>query len=462
VKKETHNHTIVALSTPQGEAGIAVIRLSGPDSLSIVSGVFQGKENIDNMKSHHAAHGWIVEGSEPQDEVIVTLFRSPNSYTGEDVVEVSCHGGPYVSQRIVELFLTQGAKPALPGEFSQRAVLNGKMDLAQAEAVADMIQAKTEASRRVAAYQLEGGLSKRIRAMQEQLLKACSLIELELDFTEEDVEFASRKEMKAMFTEMISDMDTLLASFNRGRVCREGIRMAIVGRPNVGKSSILNSLLERERAIVTEIPGTTRDTIEDVLDIEGILFVVTDTAGLRETEDRIEQEGVRRAEEALDRAELVLLVLDGSAPLQQEDEKLMRRIQDMKRPTLVVVNKADLKQKLNSEKVNGWFSGKNVLHVSALKQNGIRELIDMLKDSVLSEGFPHKGDVVITRIRHRDCLLRAVESLRKAETSLSQLMSQEFIALDLREGLNALGEIIGETTTEDVLNRVFSEFCIGK
>ena len=222
MKKETDNHTIVALSTPQGEAGIAVIRLSGPDSLSIVNGVFQGKENIDDMKSHHAAHGWIVEGSEPQDEVIVTLFRSPNSYTGEDVVEVSCHGGPYVSQRIVELFLTLGAKPALPGEFSQRAVLNGKMDLAQAEAVADMIQAKTEASRRVAAYQLEGGLSKRIRAMQEQLLQACSLIELELDFPEEDVEFASRKEMKAMFTEMISDMDTLIGSFNRGRVCREG------------------------------------------------------------------------------------------------------------------------------------------------------------------------------------------------------------------------------------------------
>ena len=462
MKKKTDNHTIVALSTPQGEAGIAVIRLSGPDSLSIVNGVFQGKENINDMKSHHAAHGWIVEGSEPQDEVIVTLFRSPNSYTGEDVVEVSCHGGPYVSQRIVELFLTQGAKPALPGEFSQRAVLNGKMDLAQAEAVADMIQAKTEASRRVAAYQLEGGLSKRIRAMQEQLLQACSLIELELDFPEEDVEFASRKEMKAMFTEMISDMDTLLGSFNRGRVCREGIRMVIVGRPNVGKSSILNSLLERERAIVTEIPGTTRDTIEDVLDIEGILFVVTDTAGLRETEDRIEQEGVRRAEEALDRAGLVLLVLDGSEPLQQEDEKLMQRIQDTKRPTLVVVNKTDLKQKMNDEKVNAWFSGKNVLHVSALKQNGIRELIDMLKDSVLSEGFPHEGDIVITRVRHRDCLFRAVESLRKAETSLIQSMSQEFIALDLREGLNTLGEIIGETTTEDVLNRIFSEFCIGK
>jgi tRNA modification GTPase len=398
----------------------------------------------------------------PFDEVIVTLFRSPNSYTGEDVIEISCHGGLFLTQRMVELLLKKGARMAQPGEFSMRAVLNGKMDLAQAEAVADIIHAKTEAARRAAAYQLEGRLSEQIRCMRDKLIHACSLVELELDFTEEDIEFVSQKKMKRLIADTISDMDSLIASFHQGQVCREGIRMVIVGRPNVGKSSILNSLLERERAIVTEIPGTTRDTIEDVLDIEGILFIITDTAGLCETDDRIEREGVLRAEEAIDRADLVLLVFDGSELVQQEDALLARRFQNTNKKVLIVINKMDLEQKIQVSMLNEWFPGISGIQISALKRNGIRELIGMLKKTVLSEGFPGEGEAVLTRIRHKDCVVRAVKSLRKAHASLNRSMSQEFIALDLRESLNALGEILGEITTDDILQKIFSEFCIGK
>ena len=257
-------------------------------------------------------------------------------------------------------------------------------------------------------------------------------------------------------------MKQLVESFHRGRICRDGIRMVIVGRPNVGKSSILNSLLERERAIVTEFPGTTRDTIEDILDIEGILFTITDTAGLRKTEDRIEQEGVRRAEEALDRADLVLWVLDGSEPLLPEDMKLADRIKKMKTPVLAVVNKIDLEQKFDETLISEWLTQESRIKISALKQSGIPELIDALKKKALAGGFPHEGEVVLTRYRHRDRMMHAAESLEKAKKSLKKDMSQEFIALDLRESMNSLGEIIGETTTEDVLDRIFSEFCIGK
>ena len=427
-----------------------------------MSSVLHSKIPIKKTESHRAVHGWIRDGEEPVDEVVVTMFHAPESFTGEDVAEISCHGGLFVSQCVVELILKKGAVMAGPGEFSQRAVLNGKMDLAQAEAVADMIQAKTEASRRVAAYQLEGRLSQRIRTMREQMIKACALIELELDFSEEDVEFASRQELRVMIRKLSDEMKRLVSSFDRGKVCREGIHMVIAGGPNVGKSSILNTLLERERAIVTEIPGTTIDTIEDILDIEGILFKVTDTAGLRETEDRIEQEGVRRAEEAMERADLILLVLDGSESFQPEDEALVLRIQAMKKESLIVINKIDLEQKLKVESLRKLIPGKFEIRISALKQQGIQKLIDVLKKKALSGEFPHEGEVVLTRSRHRDNMRRALQSLENAEESLEKKMSQEFIALDLRESLNQLGEIVGETTTDDILNRIFSEFCIGK
>ena len=454
--------TIVAISTPPGEGGIAVVRLSGPEAISIAESIFRGKIDISKSESHKAYHGWIVDGSEPIDEVVLTLFRTPRSLTGEDVVEMSCHGGMFVSRRILELLVAGGARPARPGEFTQRAFLHGKMDLSQAEAVVDLIRARTEASRRVAAYQLEGQLSKRLEEMRGHLMRVCSLLEIELDFCEEDVEFASRKELMELLRSTREEMKALLASFDRGKVCREGIRMVIVGRPNVGKSSILNSLVERERAIVTEIPGTTRDTVEDVLDIEGLLFLVTDTAGVREVQDPVESEGVRRTERALAESDLVLLVFDGSESLKQEDETLIQRVKNLDKQVVAVINKVDLEQKIDIRKLKRRMPGTRFLRVSALRKKGIHDIIQALEQTVLSGELPQEGEVVITRVRHRDSIARAYERIGQAENSFRRGMSQEFIALDLRGALEALGEITGQTTTDDILDQIFSEFCIGK
>lgn len=454
--------TIVAISTPPGEGGIAVIRLSGSEAISITESIFRGRMDISKSESHKAHHGWIVEGSEPIDEVVLTLFRTPRSLTGEDVVEISCHGGLFVSRRILELLVAEGARPARPGEFTQRGFLHGKMDLSQAEAVVDLIRARTEASRRVAAYQLEGQLSKRLEEIRDHLMRVCSLLEIELDFCEEDVEFASRKELMELLRSTREEMKVLLASFDRGKVCREGIRMVIVGRPNVGKSSILNSLVERERAIVTEIPGTTRDTVEDVLDIEGLLFIITDTAGIREVRDPVESEGVRRTERALAESDLVLLVFDGSESLKQEDEILIQQVKNLEKRVVAVINKVDLAEKIDIRKLKRRMAGIKFLRVSALKRKGIQDIIQALEKTVLSGELPQEGEVVLTRVRHRDSITRAYERIGQAENSLRSGMSQEFIALDLRGALDALGEITGQTTTDDILGQIFSEFCIGK
>jgi tRNA modification GTPase len=415
-----------------------------------------------DSRAQRAHHGWIMDGSEPVDEVVVTVFRNPNSYTGEDVVEVSCHGGAYVSRRIVQMIVNGGARPAEPGEFTQRAFLQGRMDLCQAEAVADLIQAKTEASRKVAAYQLEGRLSHRLEEMRQRLVKACSLLEIELDFSEEDVEFASRDELKHLLDEMKTELKSIIGSYDRGRVCREGIRMVIVGRPNVGKSSVLNALVERERAIVTEVPGTTRDTVEDVLDIDGLLFVITDTAGIREAEDPVEKLGVDRARQALDAADLVLLIFDGSEPLTGEDEALIRSMGKTGKKEFAVINKIDLPQKIDEDQLIMRLPEISILRVSALKRQGFEILIQKLEDEVLSGGIPEAGEVVITRLRHRNCMERTLKSVEQAEASLLKDMSQEFIVVDLRQALEALGEITGQTVTDDILHRIFSKFCIGK
>ncbi|MCJ7813693.1 tRNA uridine-5-carboxymethylaminomethyl(34) synthesis GTPase MnmE [bacterium] len=457
-----HDDTIAAISTPLGEGGIAIVRLSGPASVSIIRKVFRGKKDVQKNSDKQIYHGWIVDKNEPIDEVLLTLFHAPHSYTGEDVVEVNCHGGVFVSRRILELLIQNGARPAEPGEFTQRGFFHGRIDLSQAEAVADLVRAKTEAARRVAVYQLEGRLSSRLKEIREQLIKVCSLLEIELDFSEEDITFVSRKEIVILLRETRREIQIFLGSFDRGKVCREGIRMAIVGRPNVGKSSILNSLVERERAIVTEIPGTTRDTVEDVLDIHGILFTVTDMAGIRETQDPVEQKSVLRAMKAIDMSDLVLLVFDGSENLNIEDEMIVRRVKDMKKQVMVVVNKIDLEQKIDNRQLERWMSGMKLHCVSAVSREGFPELIRAVEEAVLSDGLPHEGEVVITRARHRHCIVRCAKLIRKAEVSLRKGMSQEFIALDLKGALDALGEITGQTVTDDILSRIFSEFCVGK
>ena len=441
------------------------MRISGSDSAKIANKIFKTPGKQPRFENHRAYHGWIKEGNEPIDEVVVTLFKAPDSYTGEEVVEISCHGGVFISRRILEMIINQGARPAEPGEFTQRAFMNGKTDLSQAEAVADLIQSQTEASRRVAIYQLEGRLSDKLNRIRDDLIRIASLLEIELDFGEEDVKFVNRNDIKNMLRALKKEIDKLIRTYERGKICREGIRMIILGRPNVGKSSILNALVEKERAIVTEIPGTTRDLVEDVLDIEGILFTITDTAGIRDIknfDDPIEKEGIRRSENALQSSDIVLLVFDNSQPLHADDESVIQLVKREKKNIIGVINKIDLKSRIEESILHERLNGVRLVQISALNREGISNLIQILKDQVLSGGLPKEGELVLTNLRHRNSLVRTNASISQAEKSLKENMSQEFIALDLRGALESIGEITGQTTPEDVLNHIFSEFCIGK
>ena len=450
--------TIAAVSTPAGKGGVALIRLSGNDALSIASRIFKTHHPC-KWEKNRLYHGWIVDGEEPVDEVVVLCYLAPHSYTGEQVVEICCHGSPFISERILNLLFDCGAKPAEPGEFTQRAFLNGRIDLAQAEAVADLINAKTEASRRVAAYQLEGRLSDKINFIREELIESCGLLELELDFGEEEVLFASREELAKTIKNAQAAIQELLDSYQKGRVCREGFRVAIVGPPNAGKSSLLNCLVEKERAIVTDIPGTTRDTIDEMIDIDGVLFTITDTAGMRESLDPIEQEGVRRSRAAVDTADLVLWVTDGSRQQHKEKDTFFETITSRKKHILLI-NKSDLiKQK---EKAGEQKESAETIHISALTGHGINKLIKALKVAAFSEEMPREGEIFITRARHANALKEAAAHIENARVSLRESQSQEFIAMDLRAAMVSLGEIIGKVTTDDILNKIFSDFCIGK
>lgn len=454
--------TIAAVSTPRGESGIAVIRLSGPKSVSVIKKIFSPADILTKPKARRVYQGWITDGREKIDEVMITFFLAPHSYTGEDLVEISGHGSPFVAKRILELLLKHGARLAQPGEFTKRSFLHGKMDLSQAEAVADLIHARTEASRRVALYQLEGNLSHTLNNFSQKLVQACSFLELELDFAEEDIEFTSLEDLGKMLEEIDRELKKFLKNYERGRLCREGVRMAIIGSPNVGKSSILNCLVEKERAIVTEVAGTTRDTIEDVLDIEGVLFTITDTAGLREVQDPIEKEGVKRAKKALEEADMVLLVIDGSRSLNKEDRTIIQRFQEKEKKVLAVINKSDLNQKISVDELCKLMGKQEVLSISALKKTGIDKLIDHLKNMVISGDMPVEGELLLTRERHKQAIVRTRAHMHQAQKAIADTMPQEFIAFDLRQALDALGEITGKKTTDDILNFIFAEFCVGK
>jgi tRNA modification GTPase len=464
--KHSEDDTITAVSTPVGEGGMAVIRISGSESISIADRIFKGPKPLALSESHRVFHGWIVEDTEPIDEVVVAIFKNPKSYTGEDLVEISCHGGIFLSRRILELTVKKGARPAQPGEFTKRAFLNGKLDLSQAEAVADLIQAKTENSRKVAIYQLQGNLSKRIFKLKEKMVQLCSKLELELDFCEEDIEFISREELRAQLYSIKSEIDEFIHSFDRGRLCREGLRAVIVGKPNVGKSSVLNALLEKERAIVAESPGTTRDTVEDVLDLDGLLLTLTDTAGIRITSDPIENEGVRRAEKAIEIADMILLIVDGSQDLTSEDDRVIQSLNGMGKMVLCVINKIDLPQKIDysslSIKLKLISPKQKPVEISASKQINIEKLIQTILKSVLSDGIPRQEEILLTNTRHRDAFLGAKSKLAQAEESIKRGMSQEFIVVDIRGAMDDLEEISGKTTPDMILDKIFSEFCIGK
>jgi len=466
-----HYDTITAIATPAGSGAIAIIRISGPDAINIADKVFPGSQSLEEVPSHTVIYGKIKEKSDKNnnnniliDSVLLTVFKSPRSYTGEDTVEISCHGGMYVSHRILQMILSQGARNAEPGEFTQRAFFNGKIDLSQAEAVADVISAKTEESLKAAQVQLEGGLSKRISLIRQQILDICSLLELELDFAEEDVEFADRSEVKQRILEAIEVIEAFLSTYERNKILKQGVRTVIVGKPNVGKSSLLNALVKEERAIVTDFPGTTRDTLEEQIDIKGIFFRVVDTAGVRTAEDAIEKKGVERTLAQLANADIILFLVDGSSGIDHEDRRLVADITKYRNNAKIcaAINKIDLQQVVTEKQVATILFPESIIKISVKNHTGFSSLEDALIELAVGKDFSFLDHVMVSSIRQKQALERAVCYMNQALGTLNRGLSSEYIAADLKEAIKNLGEIMGEVVTEDILDNIFSKFCIGK
>ncbi len=448
--------TIIALATAQGVSAIAVIRLSGKDSIRLANQMFKGK-NLEMQPSHTVHLGTLEADGKTIDEVLVALFKEPNSYTRENSVEISCHGSPYIVKQIIKAFLRTGARLAGPGEFTKRAFMNGRFDLAQAEAVADLIQAENENARQAAINQMRGGFSQEIKQLREELIHFASLIELELDFGEEDVEFAGRKDLTDLVRMIMDYLDPLIKSFDEGNVIKNGIPTVIAGKPNAGKSTLLNALLNEDKAIVSEIPGTTRDVIEDEITLGGISFRFMDTAGLRETTDVIEALGVSRTRETMKKASLILYLFDLSetdlVSLKQEEAEL----KSLGIPYLKIGNKLD---RAKAEVLKA-IEGRDFILISAATKTNL----DSLKSRLLSKfnvSEVRQGDVLVTNLRHYKKLTETNESLHRVLTGLTTGVTGDFLAMDIRQALHHLGEITGEITSDDLLANIFSKFCIGK
>jgi tRNA modification GTPase len=472
------NDTIVALATPSGAGAIAVIRISGGRALEIVSGVFRSVKGKDlsAQKSHTIHLGHIIDGTRMLDQVLVSVFRGPHSYTGEDVVEVSCHGSPFIQQQLIQLFLHKGGRMAQAGEFTLRAFLNGKMDLSQAEAVADLIASENEASHRLAIQQMRGGFSNELKMLREELLNFASLMELELDFAEEDVEFADRSRFSSLIARIEQVLKNLIDSFALGNVLKKGIPIAIAGAPNVGKSTLLNALLKEERAIVSEIAGTTRDSIEDEIAIGGIGFRFIDTAGIRETTDVVEGIGIQRTFDKIEKAQVVLYMTDGEgllergadfALLEKEINKLLTKYPDKK--LILVANKTDLlseeqQQRLQSRMNTPFMNarpGFTLIPISVKSGEGVENLKTALLELV-NTGALRNNETIVTNSRHYDALLKALDAVQQVRQGMEADIPGDLLAIDIRQVLYHFGEITGEITTDDLLGNIFANFCIGK
>lgn len=450
--------TIAAIATPLGEGGLAVIRVSGQDALVIADRCFlaAGKDRpaITSAPTHTIHYGHVVREGRTVDEVLVSVMHAPRTFTGEDVVEITCHGGILASKMVLDTVLASGARAAEAGEFTRRAFLNGRIDLAQAEAVADLIHSRTELALQAANQQLEGKLSKRINQLRDQLMATMAHVEAHIDFPDEDIATDTRDQLVRRLEQGCEFMDQLLRTAEEGQILRRGIRTAIIGRPNAGKSSLLNQLLGHDRAIVSAIPGTTRDTIEETANIRGIPVVFVDTAGLREARDEIELEGIRRSRKSFEQAELILHVFDASDPLTERDTAFLQEFSGKKR--ILVVNKADLPRRLK------FASGLQAIQVSCLTGEGIESLKDAVKQAVWSGEVRAEMLETMINSRHQDALRRGREATLRAVEALRTAQTLEVVAMDLRIGVNAVGEIVGKTTTEDLLDSIFSQFCIGK
>lgn len=458
------NDTIVALATPSGAGAVAIVRVSGPNAIEFVADVFQSIKNKDlrKQKTHTLHLGFIKDGDKIIDQVLVSLFKGTNSYTGEPTVEISCHGSTFIQQQIIQLLLRKGCRMASAGEFTMRSFLNGKMDLSQAEAVADLIASDNEAAHQLAMQQMRGGFSNEIAKLREELLNFASLIELELDFSEEDVEFADRSAFRDLVNRIQFVLKRLIDSFAVGNVIKNGIPVAIVGEPNVGKSTLLNALLNEERAIVSDIAGTTRDTIEDELVINGIGFRFIDTAGIRDTKDVVESIGIQKTFEKMEQAQVVLFLVEGSNI--KDIERLKREIEEIKnkypqKTLLVLINKKDLLSENEISNLESQIS--NLLLISAKNKEGIDELKDQLM-SLVNTGALRNNETIVTNTRHYDSLIKALEEIQKVQYGLDANISADLMAIDIRQALYYFGEITGQVTNDELLGNIFANFCIGK
>jgi tRNA modification GTPase len=461
----THNDTIIALATASGAGAIAVLRVSGTEALSISNILFKSIHNkqLIDQPTHTVHLGHIIDGERVLDEVLVSIFKNPQSYTGEDVVEISCHGSSYIQQEILQLFIRKGCRAANAGEFTLRAFLNGKMDLSQAEAVADLIASDSAAAHQIALQQMRGGFSSEIKNLRQELLNFASLIELELDFSEEDVEFADRQQFEDLLQRIVKVLKYLIDSFSTGNVIKNGVPIAIVGAPNVGKSTLLNALLNEEKAIVSTIAGTTRDAIEDEITIEGVKFRFIDTAGIRQTNDTVEAIGIEKTFKKIAQSQVVLQLFDGSKISEETYSEIKNQIkkklsQNPSKQQLIVVNKMDTS---NMKTVKKCFDQYDYLTISAKTGEGVEALKKQLL-GLVQMGKLHNNDTIITNARHYDALRQALDNIQKVQHGLQTGLSGDLLAIDIREALHHFGRITGEISTDDLLGNIFANFCIGK
>lgn len=455
--------TIAAIATSFGESGIGIVRISGPSAEGIAKRLFRSKKVSSRLISHHVHYGEIIdpETGNVIDEVLIILMKAPKTYTREDIVEIQCHGGYLVLQKILELTLKEGARLALPGEFTKRAFLRGRIDLTQAEAVIDLIRAKTMAGLEIANQQMDGRLYRDMFSLKSRLIDQLALIEAHIDFPEDELGAISLDRMVRDLGGVIRELEEWVNSYEEGKIFREGISCVIAGKTNVGKSSLLNVLLREERAIVTPIPGTTRDIIEEIVNICGISLRLIDTAGLRKAGDPVEWEGVRRARERVAESDLVLLMLDNGRALDSYDREIFHEVQNKRK--VIVINKIDLVRRICLDEVKSFFPGDPVVYVSALRGDGIEALKDTIYKSLVKRGFRTSSEHrVITNIRHQRALDETKTYVRNAKDGLESKNSFELVAFEIRAAMEALGEVVGETTTEEVLDRIFENFCIGK
>ena len=458
--------TICAIASPAGTGAVAMIRLSGKDAFSITQNIFKSSKKdflLEKVDSHTVHFGHIYSYDELIDEVLLSVYRKPHSYTGEDSVEITCHGSYFIQKKILELLIDQGARTSNPGEFTMRAFVNGKMDLSQAEAVAELIASNSASSHKVAIQQMRGGYSKKIKTLREQLLDFASLIELELDFSEEDVEFANRAKLLALLDNIKQEIDILIRSFSLGNVLKNGIPVAITGKPNVGKSTLLNAILNEERAIVSEIPGTTRDSIEDTIVIDGILFRFIDTAGLRKSQDTIETFGIERTYETIEKASLVLFLFDVNETTVNEVvdsiNEFKERFPDQDKKYIIIANKIDLMV----EVPHGFkdYVDHETIFISAKRKENIQSILESLVKSVKTKG-EEENNILVSNIRHYEAMKLCLQSVNEIEKGIQKHISPEWLVSDVKQAICHLAQITGDVTSEDILDSIFSRFCIGK